>query len=95
MTYIPYGEKKQLKRELAAFERFGEGKARGQDFIEVARFMKRSSKCPEYAALSDRALAKQIQATNRLIEERAVDLVDGDGISLIWGDQALNDGGQS
>lgn len=60
----------ETKHQLFAFERFMQGTARGEDYISVARFMKRSGVLPEaQAAMSDRDLALILQGTNYLIEE--------------------------
>ena len=78
---------KQLRQELASFERWMSGKASGIDFRNCAFFIRRSG-IGGFEGLTISEIARRIQQTNRLIEERQVDLVDDSGTSLIWGGES-------
>lgn len=76
-------------QELIAVERHMAGRARGEDFVHVASFLKKSGALDglPMAKLSDRDLADTLQRYDYLISEGAIDLVDDNGDSLLGGDE--------
>jgi|GEM_PF-1452272 len=84
--------KKELRQELASFERWMGGRASGIDFKNCAFFIRRSG-APGFEGCTIAEIAATLRRTNRLIEERQIDLVDDGGNSLIWGNEPSTDGG--